>query len=181
VTARRFDPYLVLAVMAVLCAGGAILGLELAPPHDDLTVNNAAGLTLLAPSFTTHASETVLGPAGTHQTQTAVAVVTPPPPTQSVSKTGASGAVVSLLRTIEQIPNWQSMASHSYVYTGSASDFLKQPVPAGATLYVQVQVQNGYVSSFGIRLSTKSGLGQTLRFVMTRIGDFRPTAPAVSA
>jgi hypothetical protein len=180
VKARRFDPYLVLAVMLVLCLGGAILGLELAPPHDDLAVNNAAGLTLLAPSFTTHATETVIGPGGAHQTQTAVATVVPPPPTASVSKIGASGAVVSLLRMIEKSPNWKSMPSGTYVYTGSATEFLHQPVPAGATLQVQVQTQNGYVSAFRINLLAKSGIGQTLRFVMTRIGDFHPTAPSIS-
>jgi hypothetical protein len=190
VSDRRL-PLLILSIMVVLTAGAIVAGLLLAPEPDTLTVQNAAGENLLAPSLSVLVVANQSASAG-GQTQSQPPIrqeftfdpsVTPD--TNTPAGVDAS-VVLNILHRIVQSEPWVS-GPITYRYTGSVAMLLGIPPTTssnGLTVSLQTSgtahswVSSGYLGAFYVRFTIKVGpvtrkASELVQF--KKIGDYKPT------
>jgi hypothetical protein len=195
---RRPLPLLILLILVVLTISAAVSGLLLAPASDDLTVQNAAGENLLAPSLSVRIVATQSAVVGghvqssppIHQDFTFDPSKAPDPNTQSGV---AALVVIDLLHHISQSSPWVT-GPVSYRYTGPIGPLLGIPAEAsnGTGLVVPLQssgsahawVSGGYLGAFYVRFSITAGTVErraTELVLFRQIGDYTPHVAHVPA
>ena len=172
--------FLILGLLTLLAAGGAVLGAFQAPTGTDLAVHNGAGETLLADSvagsYTTsqlngvvvsfhfrapgRASEVATGPTGKVEGR------------RSLTGSQASG-VLDPVREVLALP---AFSAHGSLYQSVLPASILVPSATRArvtgTYRTRVQLQGGYVVAVFVRIDAKEGpqhIVETVEYRLSRV------------
>jgi hypothetical protein len=178
---RRLPLAIVLVgVMGLLAAGGAVLGAFQAPTGVDLAVHNGAGETLLARqvvgAFTSsQLAGTVISfdfTAPDHVTEKAIGLSGKVEEQQKVAGSRAS-EVLDPVRALLSVKAFSVHGSY-YDHTQPARDFVPpaERADVSGTYSVRVQLEGGYVVSIFERVDMKEGsqpITQTADYRLSRV------------
>jgi hypothetical protein len=172
--------FVILGLLTLLAAGGAVLGALQAPTGTDLAVRNGAGQTLLAQrvtgSYTTsqlngvvvsfdfrapdHASEKATGPKGKVEGR------------RSLIGPQAS----SVLDPVRQLLSLPKFSAHGSLYQSVLPASVLVPLATRArvtgTYRTQVQLQGGYVVAVFVRIDASEGsqhIVETIEYRLSRV------------
>ncbi len=185
---RRFPfAFLLVGVMCLLAAGGAVLGAFQAPTGVDLVVHNDAGETLLASRVVgAYTSSQIIGTviafrftAPDHVSEEALGVTGKVERRQKVAGPNAS-EVLDPVRALLSLTKFSAHGPY-YVDTEPASD-LVTPADRAAitgTYSTKVQLAGGYVVEVAQHFDAKDGsqrVTETDEYRLTRVGGWtRPS------
>jgi hypothetical protein len=174
---RRFPlAFLLVGVMGLLAAGGAVLGAFQAPTGVDLAVHNSAGETLLASQVvgaytTSQLAGAVVSFSFTaphHVTEKLISTSGKVEQHQSVTGSRAT-QVLAPLRTLLSINAFSAHGAY-YDYIQSARSLVapSQRAAVSGTVTTQVQLQGGYVVDIFERVNATQGTQH-----ITETADYR--------
>jgi hypothetical protein len=174
--------FVLVGVMSLLAAGGAVLGVLQAPTPDDLTVHNGAGETLAAPNVDGRYSATNLG-----RDVIAFRYVAPDRVTEvALGPTGAvkarrtvvgPPAVLSPLRQVLAESHFRTLGG-TYVSLLPVATIVpaSQRALVTGTYRTSVDIASGYVVEVDIAITaTEAGqhISERADFRLTRVGTWR--------